>query len=198
MVADIVGLNLMMLPKKDELAYLCKSLEIKTIGVDETVIQGDTLSCGDLDFEVIDVPGHSSCSMAVYIPKQKVLSASDAGGIIYGDMVFAAANSNFDLYQESLEKMAEYEVAIHLFEHYGSLIQPSGNGFMKQSMADARTLRQWVGDIYDRTRNEQKTVEELMETILKKASGYFLPKKIMAIVLGQMTRFIAKQQEQKR
>jgi hypothetical protein len=108
-------------------------------------------------------------------------------------MIFAAANSNFDLYQESLKKMAEYKVAIHLFEHYGALIQPAGQGFMKQSMADAVTMRQWIEDIYDSTRDEQKTVEALLEQVSKTASGYFLPKKIMAVVLGQMTRFIAKQ-----
>jgi len=192
-VAGIVGFNLMMLPQKGELAPLRESLDIKTIGVDETVAQGDVIGCGDLDFQIIDVPGHSSCSMAIYIPKEKVLSASDSAGIIYGDMVFAAANSNFDLYQASLKKMAEYEVAIHLFEHYGALIQPAGKGFMKQSMADAVTMRQWIEKIYDSTRDEQKTVEALLEQISKTASGYFLPKKIMAVVLGQMTRFIAKQ-----
>ncbi len=192
-VAGIVALNQMMLPKKDQLGHLRESLDIKTMGVDETVSQGDVLSCGDLDFEVIDVPGHSSCSMAIYIPKEKVLSASDSAGIIYGEMVFAAANSNFDLYQESLKKMAKYEVAIHLFEHYGALIQPVGNRFMKQSITDAVTMRQMVEEIYDRTRDEQKTVEALLSAVSKTASGYFLPKKVMAVVLGQMTRFIAKQ-----
>jgi 2-aminobenzoylacetyl-CoA thioesterase len=197
-VADIVGLNLMMLPKKDELAHLRESLDIKTMEVHETVVQGDVIGCGDLDFEVIEVPGHSSCSMAVYIPSEKVLSASDSAGIIFGDMVFAAANSNFDLYQESLQKMAEYEVTIHLFEHYGALIQPAGQGFMKKSMADAVTMRQWIEKIYDSTRDEQKTVEALLDQVSKTAPDYFLPKKIMAVVLGQMTRFIAKQYGAKR
>jgi 2-aminobenzoylacetyl-CoA thioesterase len=192
-VAGIVSLNQMMLPKTAELDPIRASLDIKTIGVDETVAQGDVLACGDLAFEILDVPGHSSCSMAVYIPGEKVLSASDSAGILFGDMVFAAANSNFDLYQESLKKMAKYEVAVHLFEHYGALIQPSGSEFMKRSMADAVTMRQWVETIYDRTRDEQKTVEALLEQISKTAPGYFLPKKIMALVLGQMTRFIAKQ-----
>lgn len=176
-VAGIVALNQMMLPKTTQNS-LRESLDIKTIGVDETVAQGDVLACGDLDFEVIDVPGHSSCSMAVYIPGEKVLSASDSAGILYGDMVFAAANSNFDLYQASLEKLAEYEVAVHLFEHYGALIQPAGSKFMKQSMADAATMRQWVETIYDSTRDEQKTVEALLEQISKTAPGYFLPKKL--------------------
>jgi glyoxylase-like metal-dependent hydrolase (beta-lactamase superfamily II) len=196
-VADIVGFNQMMLPKKVQ-NHLHESLDVKTIAVDETVAQGDVLSCGDLDFEVIDVPGHSSCSMAVYIPGEKVLSASDSAGILFGDRVFAAANSNFDLYQESLKKMAEYEVAIHLFEHYGALTQPAGNEFMKQSMADAVIMRQMIEEIYDSTRDEQKTVEALLTEVSKTASGYFLPKKIMAVVLGQMTRFIAKQHAAKK
>jgi glyoxylase-like metal-dependent hydrolase (beta-lactamase superfamily II) len=196
-VAGIVALNQMMLPKTTQ-DSLRESLDIKTIGVDETVAQGDVLACGDLDFEVIDVPGHSSCSMAVYIPGEKVLSASDSAGILFGDMVFAAANSNFDLYQASLEKLAEYEVAVHLFEHYGALIQPAGSEFMKRSIADAVTMRQWVETIYDRTRDEKKTVEALLEQISKTAPGYFLPKKIMALVLGQMTRFIAKQHPAKK
>jgi len=196
-VAGIVGFNKMMLPKKAQ-DHLIESLDIKTIEVDETVVQGDVLSCGDLDFEVIDVPGHSSCSMAVYIPGEKVLSASDSAGILFGDKVFAAANSNFDLYQESLKKMAEYEVAIHLFEHYGALTQTAGNEFMKQSMADAVIMRQMIEEIYDSTRDEQKTVEALLTAVSTTASGYFLPKKIMAVVLGQMTRFIAKQHAAKK
>jgi len=196
-VAGIVGFNKMMLPKKAQ-DHLHESLDIKTIEVDETVVQGDILSCGDLDFEVIDVPGHSSCSMAIYIPGEKVLSASDSAGILFGDKVFAAANSNFDLYQESLKKMAEYEVAIHLFEHYGALTQTAGNEFMKQSMADAVIMRQMIEDIYDSTRDEQKTVEALLTAVSTTASGYFLPKKIMAVVLGQMTRFIAKQHAEKK
>ena len=196
-VAGIIGFNQMMLPKKAQ-DHLHESLDIKTIEVDETVVQGDVLSCGDLDFEVIDVPGHSSCSMAVYIPGEKVLSASDSAGILFGDKVFAAANSNFDLYQESLKKMAEYEVAIHLFEHYGALTQPAGNEFMKQSMADAGIMRQMIEEIYDSTQDEQKTVEALLTAVSTTASGYFLPKKIMAVVLGQMTRFIAKQHAAKK
>jgi glyoxylase-like metal-dependent hydrolase (beta-lactamase superfamily II) len=126
-VTGIVSLNQMMLPKTAQQDPVRASLDIKTIGVDETVAQGDVIGCGDLDFEILDVPGHSSCSMAIYIPEEKVLSASDSAGILFGEMVFAAANSNFDLYQESLKKMAKYQVGIHLFEHYGALIQPVGN-----------------------------------------------------------------------
>ncbi len=193
---DVVGaissLNRMLLPEtgRDELN---NSLDIQSIGVDQTLADGEVIQCGDLDLEALEVPGHSSCSMAIYIPAEKALAASDAGGIPYGEDIFAAANSNFDLYQASLEKMAACDTRVHLSEHYGALTGDEGRGFMGKSMAQAVEMRTLLEETYGRHRDEKKTVEELIETILGRASGYFLPREVMEMVLGQMTRFIAKQ-----
>ena len=66
-------------------------LEFSGLDVEEVVAEGDLITCGDLSMEVIDVPGHSSCSIAVYVPREKAMFASDAGGIPFGDKVFTAA-----------------------------------------------------------------------------------------------------------
>ncbi|WDP90980.1 MAG: MBL fold metallo-hydrolase [Desulfobacter sp.] len=193
---DVVGaissLNRMLLPDTapDELK---KSLDITTIGVDRTAGDGDLVPCGDLDLEMIEVPGHSSCSMAVYIPAEKVLSPSDAGGIPYGEDIFAAANSNFDAYQASLEKMAAYEVEVVLAEHYGAVAGDAGRGFMAKSIVRAREMRALLEETYGRCRDEKKAVAALLEEISSRASGYFLPREVMEMVLGQMVRFMAKQ-----
>jgi len=191
-VAAISSLNLMLLPEQgmDELK---QSLDISRIGVDRTVSDGDVIHCGDLELKVIEVPGHSSCSMAVYIPEEKALSASDAGGIPYGDEIFAAANSNFDQYQASLEKMAVYDSDVHLAEHYGAIIGEDGKKFLGKSMAQAVEMRRLLEATYARHRDEKKSVDGLIEIISSRASGYFLPREVMAMVLGQMIRFVAKQ-----
>ncbi|MCG8685010.1 MAG: MBL fold metallo-hydrolase [Desulfobacterales bacterium] len=191
-VAAISSLNMMLLPQEG-VEDLKASLDITAIDVDQAVAQGDVVKCGDLDFEVIDVPGHSSCSMAVYIPALKALSASDAGGIPFGDRVFAAANSNFDAYQESLEKMAAYDTQIHLSEHYGALTGEDGQNYMGRSIQEAKSMRQLLESTYEKYRDEKKTVDAMVETICEQAPSNFLPREIMAMVLGQMTRFIAKQ-----
>ena len=190
-VKSIASLNLMLLP--ETCMKLKHSLDIKTIGVDQTLSDGEVIQCGDLELAAIEVPGHSSCSMALYIPAEKALAASDAGGIPYGDDIFAAANSNFDLYQASLEKMDSYDTQVHLSEHYGALIGDEGRDFMVKSMAQAVEMRDLLEETYARHRDEKKTVEELIEVISSRASDYFLPREVMAVVLGQMTRFIAKQ-----
>ena len=63
--------------------------------VEETVGEGDVLSCGDITLEVIKVPGHSSCSIALYMPHEKALFASDAAGIRYKNVFRSSANSNY-------------------------------------------------------------------------------------------------------
>jgi len=110
------------------------------IEVEEVAKGGDILSCGDLTMEVIDVPGHSSCSIAVYVPEEKAMFASDAGGIPFGDKAFAAANSNFDKYQESLSRMAGYDIEVHLAEHYGAMTGEDGRAFLQKN--DIRSQRE--------------------------------------------------------
>jgi len=54
-------------------------LEFTGINVEEVVKDDDIISCGDLTIEIIEVPGHSSCSIAAYVPEEKAMFASDAG-----------------------------------------------------------------------------------------------------------------------
>ena len=85
------------------------------IDVDRTVGGGDTLQCGDLTLEVIDAPGHSSCSIVIYCPQEKALFTSDSAGVCFGGQISPTANSNYDLYQQTLEKLVHY-ITYHLIE----------------------------------------------------------------------------------
>ena len=193
----IVSLNRMLLSGKEGMfsKQVDTSLDLEIMGVDETVGDGDTLPCGDLRLKILEVPGHSSCSMAVYIPGERALAASDAGGIPYGDRVFAAANSNFDLYQASLDKMAALGTEVHLSEHYGALTGDLGRGFMQRSIEDAVRMRSLLETTWARYRDEQQTVEAMLAVVEEEAKGYFLPREVMEMVLGQMVRFMAKQEK---
>lgn len=163
------------------------------IAVEEVLSDGDTLRCGDLSLEILAVPGHSPCSIAVYLPEQKAMFASDAGGIPFGDGIFTAANSDFDQYQRSLEKMAGYEVAIHLAEHYGARLGPDGESFLKRSAESAKTARQTMEDLLARTGDPKQSTEKFTDRIMAQAPPDFLPREIVALVVGQMFRFLDKQ-----
>ena len=192
-INGIEMLNQAMIEQKG-LAQSGQELDLSFSGVEvEAVVKdGDVLPCGGLSLKILEVPGHSSCSIAVYLPEEKALFASDAGGIPFGDTVFTAANSNFDLYQQSLEKMARLDVEIHLAEHYGALAGEAGRGFLEKAIVAAAETRKALEAVYAETRNEAETVEKVTDLMMDGAPEGFLPREVIAMVAGQMVRFIAK------
>jgi glyoxylase-like metal-dependent hydrolase (beta-lactamase superfamily II) len=160
--------------------------------VHETVRGGDVVNWGGIELEIIDAPKHSSDSIGAYMPSEKALFASDAGGIPFGDSVFAAGNSNFTKYQETLERFNEYEVEIHLAEHYGAFTGEDAKGYMPRSIKAAKETRELLETSYRRTRDVEESTKELTDLFMENAPDYFLPKEVMAMVIGQMMRYIAK------
>ena len=167
-------------------------LDLENIEVDEVVKEGDIIACGDRTLEIIETPGHSSCSIAVYIREEKALMASDAGGIPFGDQIFTGANSNFDQYQASLEKMARYPALVHMAEHYGAFTNEDARQFLPRSITSAKMTKTLIEESLKRTGDVDQTVAEIAQMLAQEAKGYFLPMEVMTMVLGQMTRYLAK------
>lgn len=168
-------------------------LEFGEINVDHIVGEGDVIPCGDLSMEVIETPGHSSCSIAVYVPQEKAMFASDAGGIPFGDKVFTTANSNFDRYQDSLEKMAGYEIDVYLAEHFGARTGDDGRDYLRQSINDAMETRGILEASYRKTQDVQKSIQEITDRFVEWVPDGFMPRDIIEMVIGQMLKYIAAQ-----
>lgn len=170
-------------------------LKFSGITIDKTVKHGDRLSCGDLTLEIIDAPGHSSCSIAVYVPQEKAMFASDATGIPFGNDVFTTANSNFDQYQQTLDKIAAYDINIHLTEHFGATTGKDATAFLKQSKISAEHTRKLMEASLARTGDVQASAQEMLETLLERAPEYFLPRDVLKIVITQMLNYLHKQNQ---
>ena len=162
------------------------------VEVEEVLGEGDRVQCGDLNIEVIEVPGHSSCSIALYLREEKALFASDAAGVRYGDYYMAAGNSNFDFFQQSLEKMSRLEVEVLLGEHFGAFDGKEGRGYLQKAMEEARKTRRLIEESYRRTGDVDRSTEEVTRTFLSGAPRDFLPPEVLRLVAGQMVRYIAK------
>jgi glyoxylase-like metal-dependent hydrolase (beta-lactamase superfamily II) len=175
--------------KARELNLVFEGLEVK-----EIVDGGDRVNWGGVELEIVDAQGHSSDSIAAYMPSEKALFASDAGGIPFGDDVFAAGNSNFTKFQQTLERFRQYDVDIHLAEHYGAFTGEDAKRFMPRSIEAARETRRLMEESYARTGDAEKSTAELTDLIMKRAPEYFLPREVMSMVIGQMMRYIAKTQ----
>jgi len=171
--------------------------EFRGIEVEQILREGDRLVCGDFRIDILEVPGHSSCSIAAYVPEEKALFASDAAGVYYKDFVFAAGNSNYDLYQQSLHRMAAYPVEVVLLEHYGAAVGEEARTLFSKAIKTAEDTRAAIEETYRLTGDGTKTTEAITRFVLARSPDYFLDKEILSMVIGQMVKFIVKAQEEK-
>jgi len=171
--------------------------EFTGIEVQQALKEGDRLVCGDVAIDILEVPGHSSCSIAAYVPEERALFVSDAAGVHYKDFVFAAGNSNYDLYQKSLRRMAAYPVKTVLLEHYGAAVGEEARTLLAKAIEAAEITRASIEKTYRLTRDVSKTTEAISRFVLARSPDYFLDKEILSMVIGQMVKFIAKAQEEK-
>lgn len=160
--------------------------------VGKTVSDGDVLAVDGMEVRIMETPGHSSCSIAAYIPSLKTLLPSDAGGIPIDDDIFPSGNSNYTQFQQSLEKMKDLEVDYYCADHYGYISGEEARHYTGQTIEAASQLRAQIVDIYNKSHDNESSAKLLTEELFRRHPDYFISKEIIAGVFGQMVKHIAK------
>ena len=157
-----------------------------------TVGDGEVFKVDDLEVQVMETPGHSSCSITAYIPALKTLLPSDAGGIPIDEAIFPSGNSNYTQYEESLEKMKDLEVEYYGADHYGYIVGDEARDYINQTIAATRDLRKHIEKAYRQTNDFEQAARLLTEELYSRHPDYFLAREIIVGVFGQMVKHIAK------
>jgi len=155
------------------------------------VREGDYISLGDIEVLILETPGHSSCSISAYVPKLKALFPSDAGGIPYGNTMFASGNSNFTKFQRSLEKLSKLDVHLFGADHYGYITGKEAPQFMAETIETAKRFRADVEACYWRTQDIDAAAKELIDAFYIEHPDYFLSPEIHLGIYRQIVRHIA-------
>jgi len=158
----------------------------------KTVADGDVLAVDGMEVRIMETPGHSSCSIAAYIPSLKTLLPSDAGGIPIDAAIFPSGNSNYTQFQESLEKMKDLAVDYYCADHYGYITGEEARDYTKQTIEAASQLRAQIVKIYTKSNDIESSAKLLTEELFRRHPDYFISREIIAGVFGQMVKHIAK------
>jgi 2-aminobenzoylacetyl-CoA thioesterase len=156
-----------------------------------TVSEGATLDLGGTIVEILETPGHSSCSVSAYVRGMGALFPSDGGGIPYGETIIPSGNSNFTKYQESLAKLKICRVDILCADHYGYVTGEEAESYIPRSIDAAAEMRALIEELFRRTGSIDATVEALIADTYTRNPDYFLAPEITAGIYRQMVRHIA-------
>ncbi len=155
------------------------------------VTENTRIDLGDIEAVIYETPGHSSCSISVYVPALKALFPSDAGGIPYKDTIFPTGNSNFTMFQSSLERLSRLEVNYLGADHYGYLAGEEAQAFIGATAQMAARLRRLIETVFARKNDIDSTVSLLITEHYRQNPDYFLAPEILTGVYRQMVRHIS-------
>lgn len=95
---------------------------IDDLKVDIPVRDGDKLRAGTMEFTVINLPGHTRCSIGYYLESEKLLLSSETLGVFDGeDTVIPSYLIGYQVALDSIEKATKLEIENLLLPHHGLL-----------------------------------------------------------------------------
>jgi glyoxylase-like metal-dependent hydrolase (beta-lactamase superfamily II) len=156
----------------------------------ETICEGDKIYAGDQEVSILEIPGHSSCSIGVYISEYKALFPSDGGGIPFKDTIVTSGNSDFTQFQRSLDKLKKLEVDYFCADHYGYIIGDEAREFISHAIEMAGRLKVEMENAYQRFGNIELAAKELISPFYDKYPDYLLTPEISFGIYCQMLRHI--------
>ena len=171
--------------------YSTYDLEWREDVTGKTIGEGDQIDLGELKVRVLEIPGHSSCSIAAYVPELKTLFPTDGGGIPFNETIVTSGNSNYTKYQESLERMKDLEVEYYCADHYGYIFGKEASDFTSKTIEMAKQKRAQMEEVYCSTRDIDETAKRLVSSFYDENPYYFLSPEIFLDVYRQMVRHIA-------
>jgi glyoxylase-like metal-dependent hydrolase (beta-lactamase superfamily II) len=140
----------------------------------KTVGEGDRNDLGELGISILEIPGHSSCSIAAYVPEFKALFPTDGGGIPFDETIVISGNSNYTKYQQSLEKLKDLEVDYYCADHYGYVAGKEAREFISKSIGTARQQREQIEEVYRSTQDIDLALQKLIPVFYQETPDSFL------------------------
>lgn len=107
--------------------------------VDIPVSDGDVIKAGDLEFVVLNLPGHTKCSVGYYCPSEKLLLSCETIGVYNGkDDVVPSYLVGYDMTMSSIERVQKLDIENILVPHYGLLDKKETAIYLKKAKESAK------------------------------------------------------------
>lgn len=106
--------------------------------VDIAVSDGDIIKAGDMEFTVINLPGHTKCSVGFYCADEKLLLSCETIGVYNGkDNVVPSYLVGYQMTIDSIDKVSKLDLENILIPHFGLLGKDETAFYIKKAKESA-------------------------------------------------------------
>ncbi len=170
------------------------NLQFDGIQVDRVMAENDIIDLGDgIEAHFIETPGHTKCSLAVYVPRLKAMFPSDSAPFPTEDgneLSPPSPQYDFSLYMESLRKLAACEVEICAFEHHGVFVSDQAKNILPQGLERTEEFKNYVIEQYQQMGDLDKVAQKLAAEAMKTTKSPLLNLELQISVTKTVIRNI--------
>ena len=131
-----------------------------SLRVDIPCEDGDIIKAGDMHFEVINLPGHTKCSVGYYCRDRQLLLSAETLGVYDGEETIVPSYLvGYELTLQSIERVLNLDIKKLLAPHYGILNEEQTKFFLTNMKFASESA---AGDIIE-WKKAGKTNEEIIQ-----------------------------------
>jgi len=177
-IIDVMGL---------QAEYEKLKLKFNGIKVDYIVKENDIVDLGnEIEVHIIEAPGHTKCSIAAYVPKLQALFPSDSVPLPSGDgdqpTLLPSPQFSYNLFQKTVEKLADYEVKICAFEHQGVFVGEQAKQILMDGLEETINYKNKVIDMYSRLGDVDRITQQIISETMGSRPSDSLDENALAMV----------------
>lgn len=164
------------------------------LSIDTVVSDGESIDLGqDVEVQFYEVPGHSRCCVATYVPMYKALFPTDTTPHPVNEwtnLSFPSAQYSFPLYVESLRRLNAFEVDILGLDHHGAFTGEQAQEFLKMGLQRTLEFQQRVETRYQELQDLDAVAWEIAHEGLQMVKLPFITEDLMFIITRAMLKSV--------
>lgn len=164
-------------------------LDFEKVVVTHSVGDGDTLDIGaGLTARFINTPGHSRCSVSVYVPELKALFPGDAIPFPEPgrDELTVTANYDYSDYLSSLNKLISLPIEIVAYEHGGALTGVDAEAIIERGLEASVRQRERIRLRLRELGDVERLIEETASKYKRIELFKLVPKDTLRSIIRRM------------
>lgn len=167
---------------------------IDELKVDIAVNDGDMITCGNMQFTVIALPGHTKCSVGFYLGENRLLLGTETLGVYFGDDTYLPSYLvGYQMTLDSFRKAGALDIESILLPHYGLVSREEAKAYLQKSERVSRETAELIRTMFRSGRTPEDILANLTETTYKENVRPTYPPDAFRLNTGIMIELIRKE-----
>lgn len=137
---------------------------IDDLSVDIAAKDGDIIKAGDMEFQVISLPGHTKCSVGFYCKEKKLLLGCETIGVYNGtDDVVPSYLVGYEMTVNSIDRVSQLDIENVLIPHFGLIDKETTKLYLKKARESAVEVAEKITSMLKENTSKEKISNWFMD-----------------------------------